>query len=57
MEVLIVIRKNVNTTLDQELYKKIKIIAVQQNKGANELLEEGMRYIIDKYENNKTNTN
>ena len=43
-------RKNINTTLDEELYKKIQIIALTHGKRANDLIEEGMRYVIEKYE-------
>jgi len=44
-------RKNIATTLDEELYKKIKVLAIELDKNANDLIEEGMGYIIDKYEN------
>ncbi|SDC66820.1 MULTISPECIES: hypothetical protein [unclassified Candidatus Frackibacter] len=46
-------RKNINTTLDEDLYKKIKILAIELNKNANDLLEEGMEYILDKYKDNQ----
>ncbi|AGB40353.1 hypothetical protein Halha_0347 [Halobacteroides halobius DSM 5150] len=46
-------RKAVNTTLDEDLYKKIKVLAIKLDKNANDLIEEGMEYIIDKYENQK----
>jgi len=46
-------RKNIATTLEEELYKKIKVLAIELDKNANDLLEEGMEYIIDKYENQK----
>ena len=42
-------RKNINTTLEEKLYKKIKVLAIQLDKNANDLIEEGMKYIIDKY--------
>jgi hypothetical protein len=42
-------RKNVNTTLDENLYKEIKLLAVKLDRGANDLIEEGMRYILEKY--------
>lgn len=45
-------RKNINTTLDEELYKKIKVLAIKLDKNANDLLEEGMEYILDKYKDN-----
>ena len=46
-------RKNIATTLDEELYKKIKVLAIELDKNAKDLIEEGMGYIIDKYENQK----
>lgn len=53
-------RKAVNTTLDSDLYNKIQFIALQlsaqrnEKINANDLLEEGMRYIITKYEDSKS---
>lgn len=43
-------RKNVNTTLSQQLYTDIKYLAKRQNRSANELLEEGMRLVLEKYQ-------
>lgn len=49
-------RKSINTTLDTELYSKIKILAFklsaqkQTKINANDLLEEGMRLVLSKYE-------
>lgn len=48
-------RKAVNTTLDTDLYTKVQIIALEQSVvrgekvNVNDLLEEGMRYLIEKY--------
>lgn len=48
-------RKSINTTLDSSMYSQIQMIALQlsaeknQKINANDLLEEGMRYIIEKY--------
>lgn len=42
-------RKNVNTTLDENLYKQIKILAISLDLKANDLIEEGMTYILQKY--------
>ncbi|MBX4152312.1 hypothetical protein P4H39_32100 [Paenibacillus lautus] len=53
-------RKSVNTTLDSELYSQIQMIALQQSIeknekiNANDLLEEGMRYIVEKYGSTKS---
>ena len=41
-------RKNVNTTLDEELYKSIRILALQKGVNANDLIEEGMKLIIER---------
>ncbi|EOU1579248.1 hypothetical protein WHY28_02575 [Clostridium perfringens] len=45
-------RKNVNTILDEELYKNIRILALQKGINANDLIEEGMKLIIER-ENKK----
>ena len=42
-------RKNYNTTLRVDLIKCIKILAVEQDKKVNDLLEEAMQDLIDKY--------
>lgn len=43
-------RKNINTTLDIELYSNIKMLAaLLPDKNANDLIEDGMQYILDKY--------
>lgn len=47
-------RKNINTTLDKELYDKIRILAIQTGKNANDLIEEGMEYVLKKYSNEKS---
>lgn len=41
-------RKNINTTLDEELYKRIIILALQKGVNANDLIEEGMKLIIER---------
>ena len=41
-------RKNINTTLDEELYKNIRILALQKGVNANDLIEEGMKLIIER---------
>lgn len=49
-------RKNFNTTLNEDLYYKIQILTIQLSakKGkkinANDLLEEGMQLVLEKYE-------
>lgn len=44
-------RKNINTTLDEDLYTEIKILAIKLRTNANDLIEEGMKYVIVKYSN------
>ena len=41
-------RKNINTTLDEELYKSIIILSLQKGVNANDLIEEGMKLIIER---------
>lgn len=55
-------RVSVNTTLDKDLYKSIQILALQlstQDKKmyANDLIEEGMQIILDKYLNKDKDIN
>lgn len=45
-------RKSVNTTLDSDLYKAMRILALQLDLNANDLIEEGMRMVIQKYNYN-----
>ncbi|MGP3788588.1 MULTISPECIES: hypothetical protein [Paenibacillus] len=53
-------RKSINTTLDATLYGQIQMLALQlslegnQKVNVNDLLEEGMKYIIEKYESSKS---
>lgn len=47
-------RKNINTTLDEDLWYELKLISWKMSKYkrqiyVNDLVEEGMRYIINKY--------
>lgn len=43
-------RKNINTTIDEDLYMQVRLLAIKLKLNANDLIEEGMRYILDKYE-------
>lgn len=51
----------VNTTLDKDLYKAIQILALHKSNEdnrnakvyANDLIEEGMKFILDKYKGEK----
>lgn len=51
------VRKSINTTLDEKLYKKIQFLALELNKNANDLIEEGMEYVIQKYSKNNSREN
>lgn len=42
-------RKSINTKIDQELYRKIKVLAAKLDKNAYELLEEGMKLVLEKH--------
>ena len=44
-------RKAVNNTLNEELYQKIRILALKKGCNANDLMEEGMEMVLNKYEN------
>ena len=43
-------RKKFTTSLDIELLKKLKKLAIDLDLNANDLIEEGMKYILKKYE-------
>jgi hypothetical protein len=47
--VIIVARKNINNTLDEELYTDIRILGLKIKRNANDLIEEGMRMVLEKY--------
>ena len=55
-EKLIMVRKNINTTIDEQLYYSLQLLALKLSRKegkkvpVNELIEEGMRYVLDKYE-------
>ncbi len=48
-------RKNINTTIDEDLYKQIRILSINLKVNTNDLLEEGIRYILGKYKDNGKN--
>jgi len=41
------------TRIDKELLRKLKILAVNKEKPANELIEEALKYLFKKYEKKK----
>lgn len=51
--ILLMARKNINTTLDEDLYTELKILAIKLKTNANDLIEEGMKYVIEKYKQQK----
>ena len=48
-------RKNITTSLEIDLIKKIKHLAVDTDKLLNELLEEAIRDLLEKYEKKAEN--
>lgn len=42
-------RKAFNNTIDIDLYTELKILALKLGCNANDLLEEGMRMVLEKY--------
>jgi len=43
-------RIHYNTTLDADLLKQLKFLAIEENKRHNDLLEEAIRDLLKKYE-------
>ena len=50
---LSVVRKPFGFRLDMELVKKLKVLAVKNEKAVNVLLEESIRDLVIKYQNEK----
>ena len=46
-------RKNYNTTLNIELMKKLKILAVEKGSRVNDLIEEAIKDLLKKYDKPK----
>jgi hypothetical protein len=49
-------RKNYNTTLRIDLIKKLKFLAVEEDKRVNDLMEEAIEDLLEKYERGKKNS-
>ena len=47
-EVNLMARKNINTTIDEDLYLEIRMLALKLKVNANDLIEEGMKLIIER---------
>ena len=45
-------RKAINTTIDSELMKKIKLLSVEEGCKINDLIEEGLKLVLEKRINN-----
>ena len=45
-------RKAINTTIDSELMKKIKLLWVEEGCKINDLIEEGLKLVLEKRINN-----
>jgi hypothetical protein len=43
-------RKQFTTTLREDYLKKVKILAIEENKAANDLIEEALEWLLKKYE-------
>jgi len=43
-------KKKFTTTLDESLIKELKKLGIDLGRSANDLIEEGIRLILDKYE-------
>jgi metal-responsive CopG/Arc/MetJ family transcriptional regulator len=43
----------INTTIDKKLLTELKLLAVKQGKRQNELLEEAIKLLLEKYKNEK----
>ena len=43
-------RKQFTTTLREDYLKKVKILAVEEDKAVNDLLEEALEWLLKKYE-------
>ena len=41
-------RKNVNTTIDEDLSLEIRMLALKLKINANDLIEEGMRLVLER---------
>ena len=41
-------RKNINTTIDEDLYLEIRMLALKLKVNGNDLIEEGMKLIIER---------
>ena len=42
-------RQNVSTLIEEDIYQRIRVLAVGLDLNANDLIEEGIRYVIEKY--------
>lgn len=42
-------KKQINTTIDADLLKQIKILAVEKDCNLNDLIEEGLKIVLDIY--------
>ena len=48
-------RRTITTTLQKKLFKEIQKIAIDEEKHANEMLDEGMMLVIKKYNDKNDN--
>ncbi|MCT8975473.1 hypothetical protein N4T77_02565 [Clostridium sp. CX1] len=45
-------RKAINTTIDEKLIKSIKLLALNEECKINDLIEEGLKLVLEKRNNN-----
>ena len=48
-------RRKITTTLQKKLFKEVQKIAIDEEKHANEILDEGMMLVIKKYNDKNDN--
>ncbi|WP_294363943.1 ribbon-helix-helix domain-containing protein [uncultured Clostridium sp.] len=41
-------RKAINTTIEADLIKKIKLLAIEEDCNINDLIEEGLKLVLEK---------
>jgi len=46
-------RKQFTTTIREDYLKKIKILAIEEDKRVNDMLEEAIEFLMNKYEGKK----
>ncbi|MBP1935038.1 ribbon-helix-helix domain-containing protein [Ammoniphilus resinae] len=50
-------RKAFNTTIDEDLFRELKLLAAKTDVRINELIEKGIRMVLDQEKNDKEPSN